>query len=296
MPTPNRLTYEHLKKLPYGPRLLREADLVLAANIHSSLETNSTLYEDEISYRVAEFCHPLDLDVQRKFLGVIRIQANDGETQYQALERHLSTLATNPRGHWAIYEQDGKYDAYISNGVGGTNTASGHKFKHTSPEAADLSFNVLYGTIYSHLVYHRRAVIERLIIQASVEAANIALGHRIRNRRYLGKVWSNIVYVGSKPNHYVGGRVGHLIRMSRRGVKTEERILGDHDFFRLMDIPCKMPADLCDPGNTARMRSLSEERRDKAQALWDQLTNPSSTIVERMKARSCVRRALWRPR
>src|SRR3546814_3455722 len=126
----NRLTREYFLAQSWGPELLREFDLVIASNTLSMLRTKRTLYNDLRNGRIAAFCQPLDRDLEIKFLGVIRITGIEGEMSYETHRRLLAELASHPRGHWAIYHNGEGFDAWMSNGVGGTTTETGPKFQH----------------------------------------------------------------------------------------------------------------------------------------------------------------------
>src|SRR3546814_8365830 len=68
---------------------------------------------------------------------------------YETHRRLLAELASHPRGHWAIYHNGEGFDAWMSNGVGGTTTESGHKFQHKQADHPFISFERVYASVFS---------------------------------------------------------------------------------------------------------------------------------------------------
>lgn len=242
------------------------------------------LYDVDITRRAAAFCQPLDGDLEPRFLGVIPVPNIPGEARYASHKKLLGELARHPRGHWAIYEQDGKFDAWISDGIGGTATESGNKFIYDESSAPQLVFENVYATTLGMMVYLRRSQIHAEIIKATLTNSNLSPGTRFKDRRFQGKNWSNIVFLGVEAGYYCGGGNAYLIRASRRGVRTQEFRLEPNAFFDLLKLDPIMPAQYVDQNNSGRLSSLYERRTAEAQNLWDRLTSGDLNIIDRMKA------------
>src|SRR3546814_2028609 len=75
---------------------------------------------------------------------------------YETHRRLLAELASHPRGHWAIYHNGEGFDSWMSNGVGGTTTESGHKFQHKQADHPFISFERVYASVFSTMSYYRR--------------------------------------------------------------------------------------------------------------------------------------------
>jgi hypothetical protein len=278
----NRLSRAYLEAQSWGPALLREFDLVIAANVFAEMKSGCVLYNDTLNNRIAEFCRPFDRDLQEKCLGIISIPNIDGEARGITKSRLLADLAKYPRGHWAIYELDGGFDSWISNGVGGTSTLSGNKFMHKSADDPLISFERVYATVFSTMSYYRKSEIENEIIFASVEAANLKPGDSFK------KVWMkrhewNATYLGTCPHPQVPSSICFKIRASRRGVKTAEYLLDRKAIFQAFSLSHVMPAAYEDARNESRRKSLSEARHEAAQALWNRVMQPDLPIIDRMK-------------
>src|SRR3546814_336244 len=246
------------------------------------LRTKRTLYNDLLNGRIAAFCQPLDRDLEIKFLGVIRIPGIEGEMSYETHRRLLAELASHPRGHWAIYHNGEGFDAWMSNGVGGTTTESGHKFQHKQADHPFISFERVYASVFSTMSYYRREEIENDIIFASVNASNLQAGDVFKNVHMKNRTW-NAVYLVTAPSPHDPSKTMFKIRASRRGVKTAEYLLDRRAIFGMFKIDPVMAEAYRDAGNEARCKSLLEHRTEASQAQWDRLIQPDISLIERMK-------------
>ena len=278
----NRLTRDYFLAQSWGPELVREFDLVIASNILDMLRAKGVLYNDLLDARIAAFCQPLDCDLDIKYLGLIDIPKIEGEMSYETHRRQLAKLANHPRGHWAIYHNGEGFDAWMSNGVGGTSTQSGHKFQHKQADHPFISFEGVYASAFSTMSYYRREEIENDIIFASVEAANLQVGDTFKHVHMKNRTW-NAIYLGTAPSPHDSNKIMFKIRASRRGVKTAEYLLDRRAIFGMLKIDLVMPEAYRDEGNTARCKSLFERRTEAAQGQWDRLIQPDISLIERMK-------------
>src|SRR3546814_6306364 len=92
---------------------------------------------------------------------------------YETHRRLLAELASHPRGHWAIYHNGEGFDAWMSNGVGGTTTESGHKFQHKQADHPFISFERVYASVFSTMSYYRREEIGRAHVLTPVTNAHL---------------------------------------------------------------------------------------------------------------------------
>jgi hypothetical protein len=280
---PPRDLATHILDQDWGPAFVREFDLVIAANVHHEMKTREILTDVILAQRVASICRPFDLELREKFLGIVDVPLVVGETNHQTLKRLLQDLAQHPRGHWVIFRKNDKFDAWMSDGIGGTATASGEKFAFRDADSPHINFLSAYAAVFSAMIYHRRNAIYEEIAALSFERANITHGSTLKNVELMGKTWSKATLVAVLPNYYVGGTSAYKFRLTRRGAKAKEIILERRDVFRIFEIEPILPAQYDDPGYQARHQSLHERRTDAAQFLWDRLTNPENTIIEQMK-------------
>ncbi|QAY80325.1 hypothetical protein [Sphingosinicella sp. BN140058] len=281
---PTRIEAAYLEGQPWGQAFLREMDLVIAANEFESICQGFVLYDAVLEQRVAAFCRPLDPTVEERFLGVISLEQLGDEPAWMTLKRALASLAEQPRGHWAVYEQAGRFDSYMSNGVGGTDTASGEKFLSATPAAPNLSFDETFPHVYGYEVYKRRSRIRDEIITASAAAANVQPGRVFKDVRLSGATWSNVTFVGVMPNYFVGRTNAYKVRATRRGVRAHEFVLEPKAFFSIAKLQPVMPAAYVDDGNRARLQTVGERRGAAAQSLWDRLLSTDTSEASRAEA------------
>jgi hypothetical protein len=130
------------------------------------------------------------------------------------------------RGSWAVFELDGKYDAYMADGDGGVSTETGHKFFYTKPMAPNLNFLTQYGAILGWSTYNLRREIERDIIAMSVDEAGIKAGTVITDCYLQGKTYNKVV----TDANVVNGEV--TVTASRRGARKVQFKFGAEAIFR----------------------------------------------------------------
>jgi hypothetical protein len=275
-----RFSFDSIRQFPWATALEREFDLVIAANVLEKMKAGTTLYNDVLNLRIAERCAPLDLGARNVFLGVIDVPPCEQEFQHQRMAPVLADLAKHPRGTWAVLRMDGGYDAYMSDGIGGTATAGGNKFRYSRPDAPNLNFQALYGDVLSMASYLRRQEIEAAIRKASFEAHTVAVGTEVHDKYLAQKRWTRVTYLADAvPDH--PGKL--LVEGRRRGVAATKIAITPEGFLSLFDVPLMMPPEYDDPDNGARLRTLEERRIDAANnALTVELdTNPVPGIGRR---------------
>lgn len=246
-----KITREAIAAEPWGEAWLREMDLVIAANVLESLRSGKTVYSSELRGKLAERCAPLDGGLEERKLTMIRVEPD--EKEWRRVPRALEELKGLPRGHWAVLEKDGRYDAYMSDGCGGVATESGHKFTNGRPDAGDLSFLPLYGNVLGYIAYMRRSQIENEIMEHSFRQSGIAPGHVVRDAWIGGKRYSKIEFLRLREGYYVGQGDAVEVRMTRRGVKAVEKVMPVASFAQLAGVVPVLPPVYDDPGNAERL-------------------------------------------
>ena len=265
-PTPRAMSKEI-----FGEAYVREFDLTIAANVLESFRTGKTLYNRDINARVASRCMPLDQALSKEFLGVIHVPPNE-ESPWRRDEDVLrERLVGKPRGNWAILECDGRYDAFISDGVGGIGTESGHKFAYSSAASPNLTdYEALYGTILSYSIYVRRQEIEATIVKHSVERAMPAVRATVKDQYLAGKRFNKVVV--EEIVRAGDGSFDHaIVEATRRGVPRQRFKIHAQAVASMFAVPYTMPPEFEDAGNAARLRSLTERRYEAGQKAWTEL-------------------------
>jgi len=274
------LSLDKITDTPWGDAFRREFELVVAANVFNSMQTGETLYNSVLDARLAYHCAPLDGGLKEEFLGVVAVgQPKDG-TWGHVRAKIAETLADRPRGAWAVFEMDGKYDAYMADGHGGYGTESGHKFTYTGPDAPSLSFGNLYGAVLSWAEYKTRNRIKDEILAESFKAMDLQPGHAVKDAYMGGKQWSKIEFVKVLKGHYVGPSDAVQVRCTRRGVKPKDFVMEPHAFIRVFNVPLALPEKYADPDNESRLTTLPEQRQIAAdEAFKDEVaTNPPANL------------------
>jgi hypothetical protein len=273
-----RFEMEHVRELPWGAAYEREFDLVMAANVMNELRTGETVYNDQMNARLAERLSPLDGALEERYLGVIPVPPS--AEPYRRCDEILAKLAEAPRGHWAVLEMDGKYDAYMSDGIGGTATASGHKFQYSRPDAPRMNFRSLYGEVLSMAAYRRRETMEREITEATFASHRVAVGTTVDDVYMVQKRWKKATYLAPQVEGYPG-KV--LVEARRPGVKATKLAVEPGSFVRLFKVPYAMPAAYEGAVIEERLKTLEERRIDAAnQALTAELeASPVAGIAPR---------------
>ena len=255
----------------WGPAFAREMDLVIAQGALESFRTGQTLYDETLRRRVAAYCLPLDGDVVERSLGVIDVAENPAE-RWKEVPDAVSVLAGQPRGTWAIFRKGGRYDAYMSDGIGGVGTASGEKFTYASPEAPDLQFANVYASVISWAVYVRRREIEGEILENSFDVAGSKDGMVATQARLGGKEYARVEYAGIMKDRNGPGRDAVEVVAHRRGVRPTRYALEKAAFARTFELPMAMPAAY--EGGPDRLTSVSERRQGIAERTVDALEKP----------------------
>lgn len=269
------LDRSHFEATDWGRDLLRELDLVVAVGELGAMIDRATLYNDVLNARVADFVAPLDRGLVHEHLGVFDVD----DLRSGAAQEIAATLASKPRGAMAVlrrYREDGRngipagmgHDAWMSSGDGTLATNSGNKFMWSTPRVPATEFRQVCGTVLSMIIYLQRSVAKNLIVEASVAAAGIGPGMKVKGDHYLnGRSWRTAAIEKRVENHFVGGGHAWQIRMSKPGL-ARSFICEDETVMRMFSVPPVMPLEWVDPGNAARVLSLHERRKRKAAELW----------------------------
>lgn len=273
-----KLNLTDLEHEDWFPSFSRELDLVIAANVEDSAIQKKTLYNSDLNNRVSEYCRPLDGGYEESYLGIIKVEPVSEDIAYKRVDIALEALKGRPRGHWAILELDGRYDAFMSDGIGGFGTESGHKFTARSADSDGFSADHLYGNVLSWIVYNRRREIEAEMLRHTVESAKIPEGHVWRDVRSGGTTYSKVTYLG--PGDVPGQ---HRIGLSRRGLKATTGMMPDEGIARLADLRLEADPKYWDMGNDLRLRTLRENREDVAINMLRELLD-DNTVERFMKA------------
>lgn len=254
----------------FGEALRREFDLVVAANVMENMRTGKTVYNAELNARIASHCMHLDPGLKPEFLGVLKVPPH--EPIYDRVESFLkSVLVGKPRGAWAILDLDGKFDCFVSNGLGGIGTQGGHLFVWNSASAPSINnFEALYGTIFRTASYLRREEIEAEIRNHSVQVANPAPGMVAKDVYLNSKRFSKVLLTEVNRND-ADEIESAIVVCSRRGVAKQMYKLPVTSIANVFSIPMVMPRAYEDPRNPERLRSMRELRQDAAQKAWDEL-------------------------
>lgn len=255
-----KISLEKVASEPWGPELLREMDLVIATNALASLRGKRTLYNSDLNLKVAERCMPIDRGYRDRRLDTIHIPPN--EEEWRRVPAALSAIASEGRGTWAVFEKDGRFDAYMADGYGGTATESGHKFTKTSPLAASLNATTLYGHVLSYMTYLRRNVIENAILEHSFRVADVKPGETFRELFINGKLFNRVEVVAVRRDHYVGGSDAVELKATRRGVKAASFLMPATTFAQKLGLELVLPPEFDDPENEERL--TDEFRLDPA--------------------------------
>ena len=253
-----RIKREYIESKEWGPDFLREMDLVIASNVLESLTSYRTLYERTLAHQVAELCMPLDGELNEVRLPTIIVPEGD-TPDWQRADEAVATLKDFPRGHWAVVELNGTYDAFMADGFGGIGTEPGAKFDKISASSPRFNPVTLYAAVISYMVYDRRNKIANEIMDCSFREADIKPGQVFKDMRFNGRQWSNVEFVGIKSGYYVGGTDAVEIRATRRGVKATSFIMPTYQFAANVGVTPVMPAEYDDVDNRSRLIEAFQE-------------------------------------
>lgn len=271
----NFQTQRAMAKEIFGEAYVREFDLTIAANAMESLRTGQTLYNVDINRRVSSRCMPIDAGLKPEYLGVIHVPPNEENPWLREETVLREHLAGKPRGTWAILERDGKFDSFMSDGLGGIGTDSGHKFLYSSPKAPNLNdFEALYGTVISYAIYARRNEIEAIILRHSVEKATPEIGAIARDQYINGNKYNRVI-LKEVLRTDAGDFVHAVVEATRRGVPRKGFQLSTSSVFRTFGVPLDMPREFVDDANASRLKALSELRYEAGQKAWTELPRES---------------------
>jgi hypothetical protein len=291
------LTVEIIAEKTWGAAFLREFELTIAANVFESMRTRETLYESVLTARVAERCMSLDQELVRNDLGLVDIPTQ-GENDWRSVDEALKILDDKPRGTWAVFRKDGKYDAFMSDGAGGHATRSGYKFQYNSRYAPDLTFDVLYSQTLGMAVYRTRNSIENAIVAYSATIAAIEPGTIARDKRLGGKEWGKVELLEKKPGAYVGGGDMFRVKGTTRGRRAAEYDIDASSFASIFGIEKVLPPRYQDELNAERISTLGEARQKAGQDAWDALDDNEIEGLSRLGTKGEFRRdgdAMSRP-
>jgi len=268
MSSRKRLSADNIKNEPWGPAFLQEMDAVIAQGEFQSLNDGVTLYNDVLNQRVGDYCAKFDLDLVENYLGIIDVNHQTFKYDDDFVELHENIIGA-PRGTWAIFQLNGKYDAMMSDGVGGFGALTGRSFDSNSPVGRGLSFREQYGALLSWMIYNRRGEIRNRIIQYSASNAKVELGTIAKNVYMLGKTWSKVELISVKNAATPDGNTLYEIKASRPGVKLSDKDISAEIFNRIFGVPPTLPLEFEKNDGVDRTLSLTERRIDAAQQAWE---------------------------
>lgn len=247
-----KIKRDHIEGKDWAPAFFREMDLIIAANELSAHLDNKTLYNDLLDDKVAELLIHFDKELEIKQLPMIKVEPND-EHPWKRVPDALKALEGLPRGHWAVLECDGKYDAYMSDGYGGTGTRSGNKFIYGIPTAPALNGPDLYGQVLGMIIYRRRNEIRNRIFEHAFDAADIKTGHIIKDVHVSGKRFTKVELHEMMPGYYVGG--GHAIKLhlTRPGAKKAQATVTVAQYASLARLELSLPPEFEAPDLADRL-------------------------------------------
>lgn len=254
-----KIRRESVAREPWGEAYLREMDLVIASNIIEALRLGKTLYNDMLNLAVAERCLDLDGGYREERLDIVDVPEN-AEAPYKALPDAQAFLKELPRGHWAVFRKDGKYEAYMSDGFGGLGVQSGLNFTSNSAYSKAFDPVQLYSHVVSYMVYERRYELLQEIIEFSCAQATVTPGDTFANVYLKGKTYPKMEFLGMDQS---GESSGYLVKATRRGVRPIYVTLDASSFHSLARLDTILPPEYDDPDNAHR---LSSELRATAAA------------------------------
>lgn len=265
----SKITRAKLLAAPSQSEMLREMDLVIAANTLESLNTGSILYNNELNARVAEFCAPSDRTLNLRYLGIFPVLGNSNRP-WEDIAEATEFLAPLKRGNWAKFERNGGFDAYMSDGYGGVTGLTNGNFTYSRPSAPDLNAMNLYSSVLSSLIDDRRRTIEEAIIAETYSTNPVKVGTVVQNVWLSAKTYNKAEFVGireateGQPSTPIP-----IVRATRRGVKPVLLNLTLKRFNALFGLPNVMPAEFRDAGKVERLATLGERRIVVANILLD---------------------------
>lgn len=262
-----RLEAHHLAARPWGGAFMREMDLVIAAGELDSQQTGATLYDAVLQARIADICSALDLDCTPLFDGVTDLGSSDqSDPRVQAAAQRLAAL---PRGGWAVWRTPEGCGLYGSDGIGGIRPSYSPVFGPREAMCVSDGFRTAYGSVLGSIVYDRRRHIGNRIAEATIAAAKLEKGTRIKNAAVGATQWSNVVYDGVVPGYYAGGTDAYRLAVSKPGKRSAYTVNSDA-LRRIFSLVPTMPDEYQDAGNPQHLQSLRESRMTAAQATWDE--------------------------
>lgn len=247
-----RINRDLISDLPWADEFLGEMDLVIAVNTIEALNSHRTLYNDMLEKRVAECVHLVDGGLDFKKLDLVRIPPND-EAPYRRADDAVAFLKKLPRGHWAVFEKDGAYDAFMSDGYGGVASGNGLGFSKNSGSAPAFNEMELYSRVLGYMVYIRRNEIEKEIMTLAFEKAGIKPGQTYQGFRIDGKEYGKVEVVEIKRGYYSGHGDAVEVKATRRGVKPIIAIVPDTSFAARIGAEITMPPEYENIDNHARL-------------------------------------------
>lgn len=267
---PKKLDRETIGEAPWGSEFLKEVELVVAAAVLHEATTGKTVYDDELNKRVGDFARPLDEEMSEEFLGILEVPPNE-DAPFKRFDDVFAFVSRKQRGAWAILEADGKYDAIMSDGIGGLGRLPGTPFTYTSSKAPAFNARALYGGALGWLVYNERRRIRESLIEASVAAAAIEPGAVAKHVSIGSKDYTKIELVRKIDDYYAGGGSAFELKGTRRGVRPVGLIVGPEVMMRAFAIPPVLPEGLRPYDGVDRTRSLMERRQAAGQKAWEML-------------------------
>lgn len=251
---------DKISSTQWGGEYLREMDLIIATNALESLISGATLYNSMLNSHIADNCHHLDKELELFKYDLVKIEP-DIDNPWKAVPAATEFLKSKPRGHWAVFEFEGRYDAYMSDGYGSVETESGQKFTKTSPNAPALREIELYSHVISYMTYLRRNQILNSILEHSFNESGIGPGYKAKDVRINGNNYNNVEVLEIKGGYYSGGTDAVLVRATRRGVKPSGLIIPASSMVSKFSLEPVMPPEFQDVDNDRRLVSEFAEAK-----------------------------------
>ncbi len=251
---------------PWVAEYAREFALTVAANQFASMASRKTCYNVELEARVAERVMPLDLGLSESYHGVIDVPPHAEE--WKRVEEATAFLGEMPRGAWAVFRMDGGYDAYMSNGLGGVETATGDKFKGNRP--GQFTFERLYADVIASEAYYQRDSVTKAIHAESFARHTVPRGTTVHDEYLGGHRQKKIEYLAPACQTPFASQVSDpdapVVKATRPGVKAKMLALTPSGFVELFKVPLQLPPGMETALDEPHRLSTLLERRTAAAA------------------------------
>lgn len=236
------------RKTPAGDLYLKQFRHLMAASLYTERRRGSTLYNEDLNFRLAAALWSFDTKLHNRFLGDFDLVGRP----YHEVWNHIEdALDGKPRGAWLRVKHLNEtlaggngYDVFMSDGLGGIATRSGYKFMSNRIEDPRFGFLRQYGDLLSSPAYLARRGIAEEIAAHSVAQSDLAGGSRAKGVHFNRARW-NIEIIDMRS----GGHA--MIQATRRGVagrKVFELKPESVMAFFSDRVPMVVPDDLLEAG------------------------------------------------